>query len=1004
MTPLLFLALTAALAPAAIAWHTGRRLPALADDPAFPELLFARGQRLNAIQSWVTVGCIVLGGVHAMWLIPLSLLLRLSAAHPIRRQIFGETWGVGAMVWYTVRSVVGGLGFWLLLLLAPSIIIDFAPHELIAATVIALALLLWNELHHDFWLGAHGATPLTDPVLRARFDEIVARAGVRPPRVFRFGAPGMHMANAAALPHRKRPAVAMSDTLLEIMTPDEATAVFAHEVAHLEYYNRRRLARARAASWALIGLSVALPVLLLRSLPTVAPWAGLIVPLAAILTLGRRAAKSQKNETSSDLRAAQLCGNAEVMASALTKLHLSSRVPRRWPHDMERTATHPSHARRIQALRGADVTQAAAPRAEQPAASPLLAPVVVRGAAPGALLVLDAQRAYWFEGVPEGTPHALPSLREHATSYRAAAYGDLTELRVAADAAGRTLHAADRQGGRWTFPLDPAEVAATQRALDVVDVGLRPTPAAASPMTGRTLAFVGIMALAAAQQFGLGLVPALLVLWRPGPAALAALGATCIARAILSVAQGGLPWRGLRGAGAVVALAAVGAAALWLAWKHARAAERHPGSADARGAGATTALVVLGVLVLIAGLDTAVGVQEIGLAAIAVNPAVGSLAVAVLALAAAVASVPRRPARRLAALGAVAALVPLVTATAGSALTAGGGISWSDARARPAAHVALAGHPMELELSPGAVRWAVREFDGGREAGRRWIVGDWRGGRDTVDAERLVFLDDGRMLAVGAYGDSMAVSVRAFGADSAARRAVVPALVDPTLMVDTVARRWTLVGQADGRRGAVAMAGSLDTASAWALSLGPPSARDFAIQPLYAAADGSVMVMTFGGALDGDRGSVLHSIPFISLGTGSWDLWRVDLQGRRKLASLPGVPRCAPPERGSATCTMPGPGIASQVWSVGPEGARPIGVLPSGVFNPMPVGGGRIGGAMMSGASGVVLVDGPSRRGWRMKLPDGSDRYAFGLRWQAGYLAVLRSGRGPTELVLYEVR
>src|SRR5215212_1489108 len=109
---------------------------------------------------------------------------------------------------------------------------------------------------------------------------------------------------------------------------------------------------------------------------------------------------------------------------------------------MERAATHSSFARRIQALRAAEGAPTDAAWAEGAASSPLLGPVLVRGAAPGTLVVLDAKRAYWFEGVPEGTPNALPALRERATSYRAASYGDLTELRVTADAAGRALQAA----------------------------------------------------------------------------------------------------------------------------------------------------------------------------------------------------------------------------------------------------------------------------------------------------------------------------------------------------------------------------------------------------------------------------------------------------------------------------------------------------------------------------------------------------------------------------------
>jgi len=48
--------------------------------------------------------------------------------------------------------------------------------------------------------------------------------------------------------------VVLGDTLLENLSPAESTAIFAHEVAHLEHYDRERLRRARLAMWVMVAL------------------------------------------------------------------------------------------------------------------------------------------------------------------------------------------------------------------------------------------------------------------------------------------------------------------------------------------------------------------------------------------------------------------------------------------------------------------------------------------------------------------------------------------------------------------------------------------------------------------------------------------------------------------------------------------------------------------------------------------------------------------------------
>ena len=75
-----------------------------------------------------------------------------------------------------------------------------------------------------------------------------------------------------------------------------------------------------------------------------------IVLVAAIVLLAR---DRQKHETASDLRAIALAGDPDALVRALIKIHAFAYLPRRWDTEWERHATHPSLARRIQAIHAA---------------------------------------------------------------------------------------------------------------------------------------------------------------------------------------------------------------------------------------------------------------------------------------------------------------------------------------------------------------------------------------------------------------------------------------------------------------------------------------------------------------------------------------------------------------------------------------------------------------------------------------------------------------------------
>src|SRR4029078_1752811 len=115
----------------------------------------------------------------------------------------------------------------------------------------------------------------------------------------------------------------------------------------------------------------------------------------------RGQAPKQQQETASDLRAVELTGDPEALIRALTKIHVLACLPRRCAQEVERAATHPSLARRIQAIRAHATLQSA----------PLGAATVIAAPTAGSYVVLDGARAYWLDSVPAGTPTDLASLR-----------------------------------------------------------------------------------------------------------------------------------------------------------------------------------------------------------------------------------------------------------------------------------------------------------------------------------------------------------------------------------------------------------------------------------------------------------------------------------------------------------------------------------------------------------------------------------------------------------------
>jgi Zn-dependent protease with chaperone function len=330
------IAILCAPLPGLIIWLLNARMLRRIDDPAFNETLWRHRIRIARAAG---VAILALGLFAWRWM-PLTLpIFSFSvwlAMYPLQRRVFGEERPLGEYLGACLRAVLGVTLFW--------IAVTFEP--LIVGTVglnnwgwVLAALIFWLFLYRSQMLWSLSAEPLTDP----RFQALAEKTNLRP-AVWAIGSAKSSFVNAFALPDAKRPGVMMSRAMLRHLDADEASAIFAHEIAHLEMFRRKRVAS--SAFFVIIIIGAVLPGLLKDAMFAEIVWLGAI----SIGTLLRRSRRQQR-ETQCDLRAVELCGDPHALIRALTKTHRLGRIPARWDKRYAKRATHPSLEQRI-----ADIT------------------------------------------------------------------------------------------------------------------------------------------------------------------------------------------------------------------------------------------------------------------------------------------------------------------------------------------------------------------------------------------------------------------------------------------------------------------------------------------------------------------------------------------------------------------------------------------------------------------------------------------------------------------------
>ncbi len=971
-----------AVAPGIAAWWTGRRVARFTDDPALPELLFARQQRLTLIVATALAITLVFGGSGALWGIPLMGLALLVGRYPLSRSLQFESSTLPRYLWRSVKSIVAGFGFWIILAWTPELILGVSARgRVVVGMGLLMGLLVWERWYMRLWLWLHEATPLVDDALAPRIAAIVERAGIAPPGLYRIGGPDARYANALALPSLHGPAIGLGNRLLELLEPDEAAAIYAHELAHIEQFSPRRMRRLEALNRALIVLAVALPLVAQWLAPESAYWVPLLWPLVVVASLVMRARKRQQDETESDLRAAALVGDPDAVARGLIKVYVHAFIPRRWPVNFERSASHPSLARRIQALRGGGAQAAGA----------IGEPIVLPTARPGTVVVFDDTRAWWFDGVPPDSPHTLDALRAQASSMRSVVWSELIELRVTASGDGRALRAAHRRGESWSVPLDPAQVAAIQKALDRIDVRLH-RDLGRPPFAGvRLVATLALLAALVAGEVGVVLVPAVLALIRPGTAAIAALGAMALGRAVFGLLLGDASWFADRPELGAAALALVGVLALSTAWRRVRT--------QARDEGARLVLLALTATTLLVLIPLVMAAPDLPRDQLARLPLLPTLAVSLLGLAAALIAAGKRAGQRSGIAAATAALATgAVVLSASDIRGTGEPLARTTARAEVLQRVEFDTPVSGLQLSPGGARYVVQRPDEVpmREApgqyALRYVVGDFADSRD-IDAMQIAFLDDDRVLVLRAVEQGAELHLERADSDLVIWTTTLPTLLAPRLAVSPRDGTWSVVGE-EARSDSLYVLTGTATPGGVVRRFAPLDSVSGMDQLVF---DGGARVIIPALLL---RGRVSTSLAMLQMASPRVALWEMTRDGLRLASEMNGYPQCGAPDRRQAICFVR-ERSRGRIWTIQANGeARPFSRVPGSELAQVSVGPGAT--LTVARRDMVTAVDVEARRMVDISLPPEAG-YLQDTRVAAGRLVVLRQADGTSHLVLYRV-
>ena len=520
-------AVALALLPAGLHWWWTRSVFQDSALAVRPERHLAVTQRVSFVSMLCALAIVAIAGWGAAAILPLQFVALTATTYRTRRALFAETWPFHRYLAWRVRLHTAMFGLWWIVALGLALVATAGPGAMWWCAGLSVAIALaWHHWNGRVLLFMLGATRLERPDLESRFRRVFDLARVPTPALWRAGAAGGMLANAFALITLRQRGVLFLDTLLEQLTPDEITAILAHEVAHLEQFNSRKLLGIYLVTAVIIPLMMFGSAAGMLVVPGVETWVW-VIPVAGVFgAIWLRARRMQAHESDADLRAIELCGDPEALIRGLTRIYQINHIPRRWSAQLEERATHPSLARRIRAIRGRI-------SADRPQSDPVER-LLVTSSEPGRCAVIDHQRVgfLWIDG---DTADA-ETLIDRANRVERVPYDQLSELRLITKRGTIELIAVDRAAHRWSMPIRDEDAARVQAALDGVDhLLVAPAPARDFGIARRAAVVIVVLLAAPYNAIGAVLVPALLALRSPVRPVMLALAAALAGTAVASI-------------------------------------------------------------------------------------------------------------------------------------------------------------------------------------------------------------------------------------------------------------------------------------------------------------------------------------------------------------------------------------------------------------------------------------------------------------------------------------
>jgi len=291
-------------------------------------------------------GLLSLPGAHfvaliLLWLPPvLVVLLCQILFQPVYSGVRGITWTRAELARQMLLSM--GSSILPLLLLTSGITGLFSNGSLLSfviSCVLAFACLIFfgRRLRKLLQLSPNA---LTTGELRDRAFFLASQLRVKLQQIYLLPPSKSRMANAYA---RSGRSILLTHHLLSHLTRKEVDAVIGHELAHIKKDHPRLL------GFALVGgyTAVAFPYFAFSPPPQWKPLFDLLfvaVPLLTYYFVARRF------EFIADATAVGVTGDPESMITCLAKIHRLNSLPLHWNRWSEKFLTHPSTARRAQAI------------------------------------------------------------------------------------------------------------------------------------------------------------------------------------------------------------------------------------------------------------------------------------------------------------------------------------------------------------------------------------------------------------------------------------------------------------------------------------------------------------------------------------------------------------------------------------------------------------------------------------------------------------------------------